>query len=319
MANSKIKQILVGTTTYDIEDASAAHKASDNTFTGSNTFSSAITAKQGIISANGDNLLDKAKLNYNSISRHTNNKDYTLTIPTKDGTLATTGDITDIEANPTASGTTALTKLKIGPTVYTLPSGETYEVVELTSSQTTLTDDQYNTLIASPFNKIKYENKIYNLYQDTTSELVYTVNHLNTGYRILINKDTKNIIKNSSTCLTEISSFVKNNLTYSTSNTTYALSAYQGKVLNDRLEALKDDIPTVIANPTASGTATLTKLKVGSTVYTLPSGGGVLSFGGKTGYITLSDGLSMNNNQLVSKIKNIYTDASGYLCIETNE
>lgn len=174
MANSKIKQILVGQTTYDIEDASAAHKASDNTFTGTNTFSNAITAKQGIISTNGDNLLDKAKLNYNSISRHTNNNDYTLTIPTKNGTLATTGDI-----------------------------------------------------------------------------------------------------------------------------------------------------PTVIANPTASGTVTLTKLKVGSTVYNIPSGGGstagVLSFGGKTGYITLSDGLSMNNNQLVSKIKNIYTDASGYLCIETNE
>ena len=38
MANSKIKQILVGTTTYDIEDASAAKLASDNTFTGDNTF-----------------------------------------------------------------------------------------------------------------------------------------------------------------------------------------------------------------------------------------------------------------------------------------
>lgn len=38
MANSKIKQILVGTTTYDIEDASAAKLASNNTFTGDNTF-----------------------------------------------------------------------------------------------------------------------------------------------------------------------------------------------------------------------------------------------------------------------------------------
>ena len=38
MANSKIKQILVGTTTYDIEDASAAKLASDNIFTGINTF-----------------------------------------------------------------------------------------------------------------------------------------------------------------------------------------------------------------------------------------------------------------------------------------
>ena len=38
MANSKIKQILVGTTTYDIEDAGAAHLSANNTFTGTNTF-----------------------------------------------------------------------------------------------------------------------------------------------------------------------------------------------------------------------------------------------------------------------------------------
>ena len=38
MANSKIKQILVGTTTYDIEDAGAAHLSVTNTFTGTNEF-----------------------------------------------------------------------------------------------------------------------------------------------------------------------------------------------------------------------------------------------------------------------------------------
>ena len=38
MANSKIKQILVGSTTYDIEDAGAAHLSANNTFTGVNTF-----------------------------------------------------------------------------------------------------------------------------------------------------------------------------------------------------------------------------------------------------------------------------------------
>lgn len=75
MANSKIKQILVGTTTYDIEDANAAHIASDNTFTGSNTFNNAIIAKQGIISANGDTLLDividvSGQLNTESESNH---------------------------------------------------------------------------------------------------------------------------------------------------------------------------------------------------------------------------------------------------------
>lgn len=42
-----------------------------------------------------------------------------------------------------------------------------------------------------------------------------------------------------STPLTSISSYVQNNLTYSTSNTTYALSAYQGYLLNNRLTALE--------------------------------------------------------------------------------
>ena len=40
MANSKIKQILVGTTTYDIEDTGAAHLSTSNTFTGNNVFQS---------------------------------------------------------------------------------------------------------------------------------------------------------------------------------------------------------------------------------------------------------------------------------------
>ena len=45
----------------------------------------------------------------------------TLTFPTKTGTLAITDDLP--VANPTAGGTTALTKLKIGDVVYTIPSG----------------------------------------------------------------------------------------------------------------------------------------------------------------------------------------------------
>ena len=436
MANSKIKQILVGSTTYDIEDSSAAHLSTDNTFSGSNTFEKPVIIKS--TSNQGSTTYSQGSIVYQP---STTGSAYILSMPAKNGTLALTSDVV---ANPAASGTTTLTTLQVGSTVYTLPSGgETYEVVELTSSQTTLTDDQYNTLIASPFNKIKYENKLYNLYQDTTSELVYTTNYLNNGYRININKTTKNITKDHLGSLTTISSFVKNNLTHSQNNSVYALSAYQGKVLNDRLTALENasggggvtsvttsgtgnavtsasisgneltltkgstfltahqslascaklssnniftgtntfknpvtikgtssshalkiefdqgsttyqqgliqyqpsktagntynlnmpakdgtlaltsDIPTVEANPSASGTATLTKLKVGSTVYTLPSGGGggtagVSSLGGKTGAITLGGGLSMSNNQLVPKIKNIYLDSSDYLCIETN-
>lgn len=44
----------------------------------------------------------------------------TITLPKKTGTLALTDYVT---ANPTANGTTELTKLKVGDVVYTLPSG----------------------------------------------------------------------------------------------------------------------------------------------------------------------------------------------------
>lgn len=118
--------------------------------------------------------------------------------------------------------------------------GTTYSVVEITSSQTTLTDEQYNTLTASAFNKIKSNNIIYNLYRETTAELVYTANYFNCGDRISIKKTTKGITRGSLNSLTSISSYVKNSLDYAQSNTTYALSAYQGKVLNDRLTALED-------------------------------------------------------------------------------
>lgn len=56
MANSKIKQILVGSTTYDIEDSSAAHLSTDNTFTGINIFHKEETA------TSGDKTISEAKI-----------------------------------------------------------------------------------------------------------------------------------------------------------------------------------------------------------------------------------------------------------------
>ena len=54
----------------------------------------------------------------------------------------------------------------------------------------------------------------------------------------------------------------------------------------------------------------------------IPTGGGgsagVSSIGGKTGAITLGEGLSMSSQQLTPKVKNIYKDSSNYLCIDTN-
>lgn len=57
----------------------------------------------------------------------------------------------------------------------------------------------------------------------------------------------------------------------------------------------------VQANPTDAATADLTKLKVGSTTYNIPSGGGsagVSSIGGATGAISLGTGMSMNGQTL---------------------
>ena len=118
-------------------------------------------------------------------------------------------------------------------------SGTTYEVVDI-SSITTLTDDQYNTLISSPFNKVKNGDTLYDLYQNTTTELIYAVNYLATGYRVVINKSTKAISIGSLSSLTSIASYVKNSLDYDVNNSMYALSAYQGKVLNDRLTTVEN-------------------------------------------------------------------------------
>ena len=56
-----------------------------------------------------------------------------------------------------------------------------------------------------------------------------------------------------STYLTSISSYVKDNLTYATSGTSYALSAYQGKVLNDT----KQNKITYSTTDLTAGTSTL--------------------------------------------------------------
>lgn len=76
----------------------------NNTFTGMNTFNSSIAAKQGFIAANGSTLTDNAGYKYNCITRYTNNTTYTLSIPSKTGTLALTNDIKIKSAS--LSGTT---------------------------------------------------------------------------------------------------------------------------------------------------------------------------------------------------------------------
>lgn len=151
MANKRIKQLKVSNATYDIEDASAAHLATDNTFTGTNTFTkyfsvydevsgnrstldySALTLEGPIINetcmlnpaglehrqmdGDGATILHKTTL---AFEKEEGSTTATITVPNKTGTLALTSDVV---ANPTAPGTTPLARLKVGSTVYNLPSG----------------------------------------------------------------------------------------------------------------------------------------------------------------------------------------------------
>ena len=181
-------------------------------------------------------------------------------------------------------------------------SGTTYEVIDI-SSITTLTDEQYNTLISSPFNKVKNGDTLYDLYQNTTSELIYAVNYLTTGYRIIINKSTKEIATGYITSLTSISSFVKNNLDYNVDNSIYALSAYQGKVLNDRLTTVENKGPGVAKLMNQDGTNESTgTIFVGSG---LNLANNILTATGGSG-----GGSPVYSHFVTLNVSNLYTDQS---------
>lgn len=223
-----------------------------------------------------------------------------------------------VKANPTESGTTTLTKLKVGNTVYNVPQGGGGGVTSVTTSGSgnavtgaSISGSQLTLTKGSTF--LTAHQSL-----DSCAKLsaANTFTGTNTFEKIVTIKGAGLKIESSQGSTT----YNQGNIMYrpSTTSPDYILRM----PAKDGTLALTSDIPTVEANPTASGTTTLTKLKVGSTVYTLPSGGGgtagVSSLGGQTGAITLGDGLSMSNNQLVPKIKNIYLDSSDYLCIETN-
>lgn len=223
-----------------------------------------------------------------------------------------------VQGNPTESGTVDLTKLKVGNTVYNVPQGGGGGVTSVTTSGSgnavtgaSISGSQLTLTKGSTF--LTAHQSL-----DSCAKLsaANTFTGTNTFEKIVTIKGAGLKIESSQGSTT----YNQGNIMYrpSTTSPDYILRM----PAKDGTLALTSDIPTVEANPTASGTTTLTKLKVGSTVYTLPSGGGgtagVSSLGGQTGAITLGDGLSMSNNQLVPKIKNIYLDSSDYLCIETN-
>lgn len=262
MANKRIKQILVGTTTYDIEDASAAKLASNNTFTGSNTFNKGITSKGSILipfdnaeshhigigdytgistggwgaflsmdSDRNGNLTLYSAANYAAVIRNRTGLDnFTYDLPDKSGTFALTSDIPSTSNFVTLSG------------AQTISGNKTFTGTNMFKGGTT----QFLTSSAG--------------LNDPKTDVGASGIHCQTGG----NPGTY---------------YMDGKLTNGTNTLTLPLKT--GTV------ALTSDIPTIEANPAASGTATLTKLKVGSTVYTLPSGG---ASGGVTSVTTSGSG-----------------------------
>ena len=83
-----------------------------------------------------------------------------------------------------------ISKIKVGNITYDLPCGE---VITITSASGTLTQEVYDKIISSPFNKIKYLNKIYILQEENSTSYVYTSNYLTNGNRITITKSNRAI------------------------------------------------------------------------------------------------------------------------------
>ncbi len=128
----------------------------NNTFSGTNTFTDTVTFKtsadpnqtttintesikvdNGEITGGTSATLSASQLRlYNGGAEATYNMEsiyfdgHTFNYPTKDGTFALTSDVSDyVQANPTASNTASLTKLKVGNTVYGLSSGDSSTTV----------------------------------------------------------------------------------------------------------------------------------------------------------------------------------------------
>lgn len=82
---------------------------------------------------------------------------------------------------------------KVGDLPFQADDANSYEVITLTSASGTLTQEVYNKIISSPFNKIKYLNKIYILQEENSTSYVYTSNYLTNGNRITITKSNRAI------------------------------------------------------------------------------------------------------------------------------
>lgn len=119
-------------TTGDIPSTSSfATLSGNNTFTGITAFNNTVScgtiiSNSGFMATNSSNSSDFASFKYNSITRSTNSTTYTLTLPTKSGTIALTSDIpSGGSGDVTAAGNNTFTgnnKFQGGTTSFTTAS-----------------------------------------------------------------------------------------------------------------------------------------------------------------------------------------------------
>ena len=219
---------------------------------------------------------------------------YTITLPNKTGTLAVTTDIPDISGFVTTSTFTDA----IDSANARIDKYKQSAIIDL-GTQTTITDEQLATITADDYSGVvKWNTRYYSLQQISGASRIYTSNYLSSNYRITINTSTKAITTGSWSSITNISSYVKDNLTYSTSGTTYALSAYQGYLLNNKISGKQDTLSDAQIAATNSG---ITSTKVST------YDGYATTIAGKQAMITDSNKLDAS---LVSGLATVATTGS---------
>ena len=194
-------------------------------------------------------------------------------------------NLQDVEANPTDAGTEDLTKLKVGNTTYNIPSGSVFDLTPYINFETmsSIGTEGFNALIDHITN--------------------------NKTPIVVLNRDGAKAYYTISGCSSEIV-------------ICYYVTPVEGQTFAQSLTINSDgSIVTtnnanynVEANPSETGTTDLTKLKVGTTIYNIPSGGGSGSDAsvfdltpyfdggesiGTEGYNALKDYITNNNCPMV--------------------
>ena len=273
--------------------------AGSNIFTGLNSFrlnttfggtgesvsDPVITVDSGAIRFRYNGLFDCGQLvTDNASDKNLTYKynDAVVKFPKKSGTIAIIGDLP--VANPTAEGTVTLTKLKVGDVVYNIPSGGSGGVTSVTTSGTgnavTAASISGNTLTLTKGSTFALITDIPNTSNFVTLSGAQTISgnktfnsHISLRYGPEGYIDFGNGLKFQGDYVTKTANKTQ----------TYSLWFPSNKT-GSHTFAMLDDLPE--ANPAAAGTVTLTKLKVGDVVYTIPNGGS----GGVTSVTTSGTG-----------------------------